>query len=368
MIEPVHPNANYKEIKSIQILRAIAALSVVYYHSTHKDIGMLSLPIAGSFGVDIFFVISGFVIALMLLRNTNNFFIKRLFRIMPIYIIATIIMVMGHAFLPQGNTTIVNSLTFIKSIFFIPYSHNPILMQGWTLNYEMFFYLVTSFCLLIVKNKKLVAVACALVLSVMFITLKLSNTKIFVLRYYKADLFFEFIYGIILFYIYNHCVIKRKKYFLIKNKQLNIVVFILLGLLSFAFLVIDEIYQFRISAYRGIEMGIPALLLVFSFLNLENIIPENAFITFWIKLGDASYVMYLFHVFIVIFFTKILFKKQIANNSSVFISIILAIIILFSTIVVSIIIYKIIDKPIQKYLKRVLLINFFRSPSNHVEL
>ncbi|MCL2597588.1 MAG: acyltransferase [Paludibacter sp.] len=116
MVKFTQQNTGYQEIKSIQILRAIAALSVAYLHTTGIG-GVNLLPRAGDFGVDIFFVISGLIIAMIIPKNTNYFFIKRLFRIMPIYIIATIIMVIICNIFPEKiNSTIINFPTFIKSI------------------------------------------------------------------------------------------------------------------------------------------------------------------------------------------------------------------------------------------------------------
>ena len=139
-----------RNIVSIQLLRAIAALSVVYTHSTAA--GDYNFPPAGAFGFDIFFIISGFIIAYMVSGNTENFLVKRIIRIAPLYVLATIVMTMTVAFFPNliGSTTISFS-GFIKSVLFIPGPENrgyPILGQGWTLNFEMFFYFVMFLCIL----------------------------------------------------------------------------------------------------------------------------------------------------------------------------------------------------------------------------
>jgi peptidoglycan/LPS O-acetylase OafA/YrhL len=130
-----------KTIKSIQLLRAIAALSVVYVHCTTG--GGYKFPSTGSFGVDIFFIISGFIIAYMVERNTERFFIKRVFRVAPLYIITTIMMIMIVVIFPNIiRSTTVTLSGFIKSVLFIPGRENggvPIFGQGWTLNFEMFF-------------------------------------------------------------------------------------------------------------------------------------------------------------------------------------------------------------------------------------
>jgi peptidoglycan/LPS O-acetylase OafA/YrhL len=130
--------ASVGTIKNIQALRAIAALSVVLYH-----IDIIGI---GSSGVDIFFVISGFVIA----KSGSNvdavqFYSRRLFRIVPIYWIGTIL-VFGIAIVAPHllKHTDADLADLIRSLIFIPYLKSsglaqPVLFLGWTLNYEMFF-------------------------------------------------------------------------------------------------------------------------------------------------------------------------------------------------------------------------------------
>lgn len=71
-----------QKIESVQMMRGIAALSVVFCH-----IGMLG---RGSFGVDLFFCISGFIMMLVTEKNCNNFLKKRFLRICPLYYLLTI--------------------------------------------------------------------------------------------------------------------------------------------------------------------------------------------------------------------------------------------------------------------------------------
>ena len=354
-------------IKSIQILRAIAALMVAYFHSTDRG-GVNLLPHTGAFGVDIFFVISGFVIASMGYQDSKYFFIKRVFRILPLYIIATSIMIVICIIFPEKiNRTVVNLPAFIKSILFIPYKMEsnvsilqqgwtlnvPILQQGWSLNFEMFFYLIMAICIATVKNKKYLGIVCALTLSSIFTILNVINSDLFALKYYQKSLFPEFIYGIILFYIYTFLKGKNKEYLLIKNDIMNMIIFGIIGFVSFMYLVGDNFYKWSIMYSRNIFWGIPSLFLVFAFLNIERQIKNNCIINFFIKMGDASYVLYLFHTFIISFFTRLLFIKIIANSSNLIISVLVNIVVMASSIVGSIVIYNIIDKPIHKYLKNV---------------
>jgi peptidoglycan/LPS O-acetylase OafA/YrhL len=125
-------NKTTGSIISIQLLRAIAALSIAYLNCTTAD--NYKFFSTGAFGVDIFFIISGFIIVYMVSKNTENFLIKRIIRIVPLYFLATVAMALTvmffHGFL--DNRTISIS-SFIKSILFIPGTENSglsILIQG----------------------------------------------------------------------------------------------------------------------------------------------------------------------------------------------------------------------------------------------
>jgi peptidoglycan/LPS O-acetylase OafA/YrhL len=165
--------------------------------------GDYNFPSTGAFGVDIFFIISGFIIAYMVSENTENFLVKRIIRIAPLYVLATIAMTMTVAFFPNLiRSTTISLSGFIKSILFIPGPENrgqPILGQGWTLNYEIFFYLVMFLCILMVKNKKYLSIACISVLVFIMAILNLLKPENYILNYYKNGLFPEFIYGMILY-------------------------------------------------------------------------------------------------------------------------------------------------------------------------
>jgi peptidoglycan/LPS O-acetylase OafA/YrhL len=240
-------NKTTGNIISIQLLRAIAALSITYLHCTTA--GNYKLFSTGAFGVDIFFIISGFIIAYMVSKNTENFLIKRIIRIVPLYFLATVAMTLTVMFFSGflDNRTISIS-GFIKSILFIPGPENsglPILIQGWSLNYEMFFYVIMFLCILFVKNKDRVVqklqflrelkfttnyrlkpakcrafcktcettnrvveqgqyltIACISVLTSIIIALHLVNSTNFIINYYKNGLFLELIYGMILYHVY----------------------------------------------------------------------------------------------------------------------------------------------------------------------
>ena len=139
----------------IQALRFIAALLVVVTHATFyvherldKDLPVWSL---GAIGVDIFFVISGFV--MMVTAGSfigedgwKRFCARRVLRIVPLYWIATSIKLVTLLTLPSVVLHAeLNPLNVVLSYLFLPSTNvdgrfEPLLGVGWTLIFEMFFY------------------------------------------------------------------------------------------------------------------------------------------------------------------------------------------------------------------------------------
>ena len=145
---------NYK-FDGIQALRFIAAIMVVCTHSflyASERLGQGSFSWAvGAKGVDIFFVIIGFVMVISsrylvsVDDGWKEFFKKRLIRVAPLYWAATsfklIVLLLAANFVLHAK---LDWWMILKSYFFIP-SHNidgeikPFLGVGWTLVFEMFF-------------------------------------------------------------------------------------------------------------------------------------------------------------------------------------------------------------------------------------
>ena len=152
---PVHttPMKRTNVVLPIQYLRGIAALVVVWHHARGQLPGLsLLLPNEfGAHGVDLFFVISGFI---MVLTTTGKeatpwqFFKRRLVRVAPLYWLVTTALVTLTVLAPNLlNTVKPTPGTTLMSLLFIPHLSIgnpgmvwPILVPGWTLNYEMFFY------------------------------------------------------------------------------------------------------------------------------------------------------------------------------------------------------------------------------------
>jgi exopolysaccharide production protein ExoZ len=167
----VHSFDRRGKLQGLQVMRGVAALLVVWDHLKF-NLGVSSEIVAkipllaaniGAIGVDIFFVISGFVIAMTaerLRRDWKNFMINRVARIVPLYFtISTfaLLISVGRHFLQHhdlpGFNNIFNSYLFLPLFDTIQFS-NPLCGNGWTLSFEMWFYLGFGCCLAIFSGKQ----------------------------------------------------------------------------------------------------------------------------------------------------------------------------------------------------------------------
>ncbi len=142
----------------IDALRGLAALMVLVCHSPQVD-PSLHLPhqMAGVFetckyGVQLFFVISAFTIFYSLYTSdssTYNFFIRRFFRIAPLYLIAVVTYAWIYG---SGAVGIGLNLTFLHG--FAPQYINSVVPGGWSIGVEMAFYCMIPFLFKKIRNLK----------------------------------------------------------------------------------------------------------------------------------------------------------------------------------------------------------------------
>ena len=136
---------------AVQYLRGVAALLVVFHHVRNPGNGLFD-PIAhwqfGQAGVDLFFLISGYIMySVARDQRAGDFLWRRVVRIVPLYWIATFFLYFQIAIGFPG--VLPSAEVLVKSLLFVPHYHYhtageiwPFLIPGWTLNYEMFFYLI----------------------------------------------------------------------------------------------------------------------------------------------------------------------------------------------------------------------------------
>jgi exopolysaccharide production protein ExoZ len=136
------------EVRSIQYLRGLAAFGVVAFHASERAGYQFDV---GTAGVDVFFVISGFVMWMVTSSKTLSpaeFLARRVQRIVPLYWAVTLA-VAAVALLIPGSFPAMRPTVghVVQSLLFIPHRGEtsmiaPLIVPGWTLNYEMFFYLL----------------------------------------------------------------------------------------------------------------------------------------------------------------------------------------------------------------------------------
>lgn len=314
---------------NLQILRAFAALNVVLFHiiGTAESYGFGTKIIAnlegwGANGVDVFFVISGFVMLYTQLENkrsVKDFLILRAIRIIPIYWLLTITVIFLYLALPFAFREIVvttewafASLGFVSNAIF---GKNPIVYLGWTLEWEMLFYLVFGASLWF--RSWLVTLTVTIVTLLLF-AIAASN---FILV--------EFIAGLLIALLF-------KRFEINKFGKTSLAIGSILLLLS----INDEVRLFIES--REILWGIPSALIVYGGVSTTQI---NSSISK--LLGDASYSIYLIQMLSIPVFYKLLSKIGLNVNTDI-----LAIICLLATAIGGTIMYMVIEKPITRFIKK----------------
>jgi peptidoglycan/LPS O-acetylase OafA/YrhL len=334
----VIPDNSKAKINNIQALRALAAGVVAFRHIGQQ----LHFNAIGSFGVDIFFVISGFVMAQICESGRTEWFMyRRIARIVPLYWGATLSLFVVSVIFPEILIeTRPNTVYLLLSLLFIPFRRatgqiEPFLFLGWTLNFEMYFYVLIAVGLLF-WPKRAVWFAAAIIVTVYLLVA--GGTSIFAL-FYGNSMVFEFIAGSIIFYLYTAMGQKRAR-------SLRFV-FMAFAVLAMAVIPWPNILFAIPTNTRAIYLGIPAACLVAAIVGLSR----GGFDSPWrwiILLGDASYVTYLIHPFVEIGLEKLFVMLIPALTGYLTI---MASLLLVSVMLTSVLIYRVVDMPIQRMLR-----------------
>ncbi len=165
-VPDVNPPAPTRErIVSIQVCRGLAAMVVVLAHLNNiewKYFGTRALHAMqyGALGVDLFFVISGVVISMVTMgkfaqpRAATVFLYHRFARVYPVYWVYSAIVLVAFLYDPMWiNASAGHHVDILRSFLLIPSGVPMLLMQGWTLSFEIYFYLVFFVLLLFVPER-----------------------------------------------------------------------------------------------------------------------------------------------------------------------------------------------------------------------
>lgn len=284
-----------QRLYSIQYLRAVAALSVVALHASNRveahlpDAAIHTLHL-GHAGVDLFFVISGFImwyIGRETTQTPGDFFLRRFVRVAPLYWLASLSWA-GFAVAAGYTWMKVEPVFLLQSLLFIPhYSATfpeqvwPVLVPGWTLNYEMFFYALFGLSLALPKALRLLGMGAALGALVTAGLLLAPETAIG--KTYTSPLLLEFGAGCLVAELW-----RRFPGGIVRNA-----VVLAAGVLAFILLAphVDETDTWG----RVLGFGLPAALILMGTIGISPILPHWPLLE---RLGDASFAIYVFHVLI----------------------------------------------------------------------
>jgi exopolysaccharide production protein ExoZ len=278
----------------IQALRIVAACLVVVTHSTFYAFERLDKGFSvwqrGTRGVDVFFVISGFVMIyssqklLALPGGWKTFAKHRLVRILPLYWLVTTLKVLIVLFTAGfALHTVLNPITAVCSYLFLPARDldgkiEPLVGVGWTLNFEMLFYFLFSLALFLQKNVfKFVGV----LLTTLSIGAFFRHVDWPPIAFYLNSIVLEFFLGML---VAKACIPKK----IIPQKYAYLL--LALGFFVLLFPATD------LNLPKFLVNGVPAMLIVWSVVSLRTI---DELIPRWVLyLGDASYAIYLIHPFV----------------------------------------------------------------------
>jgi peptidoglycan/LPS O-acetylase OafA/YrhL len=348
-----------EQVLPIQYLRGLAATMVIFHHALDQFAGFkVALPTPfGASGVDIFFVISGFVMTYTV--HTHNyspsaFLLRRYIRIVPIYWIVTIftsaLLFFDSA---QVRHSIFSVTHLVASLFFWPMRDpgepaviSPVLKLGWTLNYEMYFYLV--FAALLPLGPRVRAVLTFCFFSIVCVAAALIPSEPIPLVFWGQPIVFEFLFG---------CIIAQ----LFISGRLDAIsrpACVLAGLVCALGLLLSGLYlRYGIDPegdWRVFTFGVPAagIVAVCVALSRHETMRKDRKVLHYI--GDASYSIYLMHLFAVIFI-RIVWSKLALPTTGLVATAVFVVICLASGLALGCFTYAAVERPATARVKAFLI-------------
>jgi exopolysaccharide production protein ExoZ len=296
-------------LDDIQYMRAVAALLVVFSHlakelknNTQLFIDSINMTLLGQFGVDIFFVISGFIMFYVTRNSTGDwresvsFLKKRFVRIVPLYWFFTIVTIILTVFFAEFKNNNDASLYYvIKSFLFIPAERlsdgnvTPVFGLGWTLNYEMFFYVLFAFILTLKRNDRILSTSLVFI-GLVVLGYFMPKDPVYI-WYWTRPIIAEFLLGAIICNIY----LSGFRFSVYTSWAITSFGVILWVVLSYNF--VPSVPHLRLYMW-----GIPAALImtgiILSEKSLFSFVPRRVNLLLSL-MGDSSFSLYLGHMFII---------------------------------------------------------------------
>jgi exopolysaccharide production protein ExoZ len=297
---------NQHTFATIQALRFVAALMVVFTHATFyigsRTHSGLMVWDTGAQGVHVFFVISGFVMAWTARPLIGNdgafryFLTSRIIRIVPLYWTLNILKIVQIALLPTLAFVKPDVLNIVLSMLFVPSRNAEGAIEafygvGWTLNFEMFFYVVFAVCLLL-RVRVLTGVTVVMLGAAALAPVRAPQTWP-AITYLFQPMVLNFVWGLLIAEMYA-----RRRWFPAS---------LAVGCIVVGFLVIFS-YPAPTMKYAGLQYA----MVVWGCVCLEDRI--GALIPRWLVFGgDASYSLYLLHPMVGVVVAMLLGRMHIGS-------------------------------------------------------
>jgi exopolysaccharide production protein ExoZ len=357
---------------TIQALRFFAALTVVFDHiiyfassESHKTL----VHVDGRFGVDIFFVISGFIMISIASRpwhwteTPQSFAWKRFSRIVPLYWIATVLygaLRMAPDLIKHGEFKGWPLQDWLKSLLFFPYRNDvthlmPILGVGWTLNLEVFFYAIFAFSLTLTFKRGLG------VLFGSFICLVVVGRLIDWYLGQTVSVFFDstpvswlipirfWTHPIILLFLVGVLIGLTRMHLLKAGRTIEIPYASGLALAGIiAVIAVENIFEQLWLSRMGLEAAAAVVIVMVAVFARPASHPSRL-TNFLSRLGDASYALYLFHSIVLICMVPVWKRVDPQFNNVPVLTIFIAIL----SIAVSVAVHKRVELPLTEVFRNV---------------
>jgi peptidoglycan/LPS O-acetylase OafA/YrhL len=282
----------------IQGLRALAFILVFIFHLNHK-----LLP-GGFLGVDLFFVISGYLITTIILHDLSkkkfsftSFFNKRIKRIVPAYLGMLLVVALAGSLIYMDldveylKKSLFNSLGFVSnnqfshgdSYFGAKLSENP-LLHTWSLSIEMQFYLILPLILYFFRRSLLAVISIIVIILTCYATYNLH------VLHNNSQMYFSFLGRVPEFLIGAFYSIRFKEGIDYGRKTNNVISFVsLLALLSCAFTISEN------SNFPGFLALVPCVAAGNLLATKNNFISDFFAKKVPVYIGELSYSLYLWH-------------------------------------------------------------------------
>jgi len=343
-------------LPNIQLLRAVAAYLVVFVHLSEL---LPETPTTTFFhdkgysGVDLFFVISGFIMVYTTSRKkitASQFLLNRIRRIVPLYYLVTFF-VFGIAitFPLIFQNTSPDSYALLKSLTFVPFEKSPgriypLYYLGWTLNYEMFFYLIFALSLSLWYDMRVMLCATSIVGLVLFGRYVSSPGNI-ILYFFSQPIMLDFALGMILALLRDQ--ISGAMH------RIPVLPWLTLSFGTVSLLTASSLLPIAPSFYAPptntfVTFGLPMTLIVMAAIGLDDVRTRGQPWQCFQEIGDASYSIYLSHFFIVGALTA--FANHVHLPPTL--RIMLALITIPLTAIVGICLYRFFERPVRSILTR----------------